>query len=469
MHRFHAEDLLERAPDAVIVSDADGLIVFANGQAQVLFGYAQAELVHMPVEMLVPEPFRERHQQHRTQYASSPHTRPMGTGMSLLGRRKDGTEFPVEISLSSTRSDAGLLITSFIRDVSDRQRIERALRESEELSQSVLDSLDSCIVVLDGAGMVIAANDTWRRLAAENAGDGLPQSDVGGGGPFEGYRWFAGAPPGVAPHAHRGISSVLDGSQPRFTLEYASGSPSEDRWFLLKVTPLSGERRGAVVYHADISQRKRVEMELQAAAEQARLAHADTVMMLAASAEAHDHSTGLHLRNVQALTEALARELGHSEESAGEIGLAAVLHDIGKIRVPKAILLSPDQLSPTEWAVVKQHTIWGAEFLSGRPAFELAATVARHHHERWDGQGYPEALTGDDIPEEAAIVAVADAFDAMTHDRPYRPALAIEEAVRRIVAGSGKQFSPKVVRALQRLHCQDHADRRRREDRDEAA
>jgi len=468
MRRFHAEDLLDRAPDAVIVSDADGLIVFANGQAQVLFGYAQAELLHMPVEMLMPESFREQHQQHRTQYASSPHTRPMGIGMSLLGRRGDGAEFPVEVSLSSMRSDAGLLVISFIRDVSDRRRIERALRESEELSQSVLDSLDSCIVVLDAAGAVIAANDTWKRLAAENAGEDLAQGRVGGSR-FEGCGWFSRASPDMALHAHRGIASVLDGSQPRFTLEYACGSPSEDRWGLLKVTPLSGERRGAVVYHADISQRKRVETELQAAAEQARLAHADAVMMLAASAEAHDHSTGLHLRNVQALTEALARELGHSEESAGEIGLAAILHDIGKIRVPKAILLSPDQLSPTEWAVVKQHTIWGAEFLSGRPAFELAATVARHHHERWDGEGYPEALTGDDIPEEATIVAVADAFDAMTHDRPYRPALAVEEAISRIVAGSGKQFSPKVVSALQRMHHQGHVDRRRGEDHDEAA
>lgn len=468
MHRCHAEDLLERAPDAVIVSDVDGLIVFANGQAQALFGYAQAELMDMPVEMLMPESFRERHQQHRTQYASSPHTRPNGGGLSLLGRRGDGTEFPVEISLSYIRSDAGLLITSFIRDVSDRQRIERALRESEELSQSVLDSLDSCIVVLDAAGATIAANDTWKRLAAENAGEDLSLGRAGGS-PFEGCGWLSRASPDIALRAHRGISSVLDGSQPRFTLEYASGSPPEARWFLLQVTPLSGERHGAVVYHADITERKRVEMALQAGAEQARLAHADTVMMLAAFAEAHDHSTGLHLRNVQALTEALARELGHSEEAAGEIGLASVLHDIGKIRVPKAILLSPDQLSPTEWAVVKQHTIWGAEFLSGRPAFELAATVARHHHERWDGEGYPEALTGDDIPEEATIVAVADAFDAMTHDRPYRPAVAIEEAISRIVAGSGKQFSPKVVSALQRMHHRNHVDRRRREDRDEAA
>jgi diguanylate cyclase (GGDEF)-like protein/PAS domain S-box-containing protein len=192
--------------------------------------------------------------------------------------------------------------------------------------------------------------------------------------------------------------------------------------------------------------------ELQSASDRLVQAHTETVMLLAASAEAHDHATGLHLENVRAITEALGKELNYREEEAKELGLAAVLHDIGKVRVPDSLLISKGTLADEEWELMKHHTTWGAEFLAGRPGFELAATIARSHHERWDGSGYPDGLAGEAIPEAAAIVAVADAFDAMTSDRPYRAARSVAAAVREIVACSGKQFSPGVVRALVRLH-----------------
>jgi diguanylate cyclase (GGDEF)-like protein/PAS domain S-box-containing protein len=146
-------------------------------------------------------------------------------------------------------------------------------------------------------------------------------------------------------------------------------------------------------------------------------AHVETVIMLAAAAEAHDHMTGRHLQRVRAISEALARELGYSEQAAASLALAAVLHDIGKIRVPDALLSSASRLDTDEWSVMQQHTLWGAEFLRGRPGFELAADVAAAHHERWDGAGYPHGLRGEAIPEAAAIVAVADSFDAITNDR----------------------------------------------------
>jgi len=192
--------------------------------------------------------------------------------------------------------------------------------------------------------------------------------------------------------------------------------------------------------------------ELKSTSGRLEEAHTETVMLLAASAEAHDRTTGQHLQNVRAITEALAAELGHSEEQSKELGSAAVLHDIGKIRVPDSILASVGRLSDEEWELMKHHTTWGAEFLAGRPGFELAAVIARSHHERWDGGGYPDGLAGEAIPEAATIVAVADSFDAITSDRPYRAARSVAAAVREIVACSGKQFSPRVVQALVRLH-----------------
>ncbi len=192
--------------------------------------------------------------------------------------------------------------------------------------------------------------------------------------------------------------------------------------------------------------------ELQAATAHLSQAHAETVMMLASVAEAHDNTTGRHLQRVRALTEALAIELEYSAEEAGDMGLAAVLHDIGKIQVPNSILTSSSSLSDQEWDIMRRHTTWGAEFLHGRKGFDLAEVVAHSHHERWDGGGYPAGLKGDAISEAAAITCVADTFDAITNDRPYRAGRTQEEAVKEILSCSGSQFSPRVTAALERLY-----------------
>jgi diguanylate cyclase (GGDEF)-like protein len=209
--------------------------------------------------------------------------------------------------------------------------------------------------------------------------------------------------------------------------------------------------------------------ELQATSTRLLEAQDETVQLLAAAAEAHDQTTGLHLQSVRALTEALAQELGYSESDARELGLAAVLHDIGKIRVPDSVLASTGKLTDKEWEVLRRHTTWGVEFLDGRAGFELAITIARSHHERWGGGGYPAGLVGDAIPEAATIVAVADAFDAITQERPYKERRSVHQAVREIAAYSGKQFSPKVVNALLSLYQRDALHPTQGEDKLEAA
>jgi len=192
--------------------------------------------------------------------------------------------------------------------------------------------------------------------------------------------------------------------------------------------------------------------ELQEAANHLSQAHAETVMLLASVAEANDNTTGRHLQRVRSLTELLALELGYSQDEAREMGLAAVLHDIGKIQVPDAILNNPGSLSEQEWETMRRHTVWGANFLHGHKGFDLAEMVAHSHHERWDGGGYPRGIKGDEIPEAAAITTVADTFDAITNDRPYRRGRAAAEAIEEIMSCAGTQFSPRVAEALKRLH-----------------
>ena len=115
-------------------------------------------------------------------------------------------------------------------------------------------------------------------------------------------------------------------------------------------------------------------------------------------------------------------------------------------------MTSADSLGDDEWALMKHHTVWGGEFLGARPGFGLAVAVARCHHERWDGTGYPAGLVGEEIPEAAAITSVADSLDAMTNNRPYRQGRPVADAIVELQAWSGRQFSPRVVDALARLY-----------------
>jgi len=179
--------------------------------------------------------------------------------------------------------------------------------------------------------------------------------------------------------------------------------------------------------------------------------HEATVMQLAAAAEAHDPAVGPHQSRVRQIAELIARELGLSPADAHQLGLAAALHDVGKLYVAESLLASTAVLTTEEKRQFQKHTVLGARFLDGSGT-ELAAVVARSHHERWDGGGYPDGLRAEEIPEAARIVTVADALDAMTHDRSYQQHRSLSNAVEEISAQAGNQFSPQVVEALLSLY-----------------
>jgi diguanylate cyclase (GGDEF)-like protein len=183
----------------------------------------------------------------------------------------------------------------------------------------------------------------------------------------------------------------------------------------------------------------------------AQLAHANmaTVAALAAAVDAKDPYTQGHSQRVSRYAAALAKALGLSAPDTARIELAGQLHDVGKIGVPDAILTKPGKLTGDEHLAIQQHPVIGERMLAEVPFLREILPAVRHHHERWDGQGYPDRLPGPEIPPDAAILAVADSFDAMTSSRTYRVALPLAEARRRIIEGSGSQFSPEVVRAFE--------------------
>ena len=180
-------------------------------------------------------------------------------------------------------------------------------------------------------------------------------------------------------------------------------------------------------------------------------AHEELVTQMAVYSEAKDALTGEHLVRVRAIARLLALELGHSDADADALGKAAVAHDLGKIAIPEAVLGKPGRLTPEEFGLIKQHTVIGARVLGTSPLFDLERQCARHHHEWWDGNGYPDGLAGDAIPLVARIASVADVYDALITRRPYKEPWPEEQAVQYIKERAGTQFDPDVVRAFDRL------------------
>ena len=209
--------------------------------------------------------------------------------------------------------------------------------------------------------------------------------------------------------------------------------------------------------HREVKRRIQTESDLRASEQRVReqtvsirRAHEETVHRLVSASMWRDEETGMHIRRTGLLSELLAKAAGWSSAEAEQIRLAAPMHDVGKIGIPDAILCKAGKLSADEFEIIKRHTLIGAEMLagSGAPMLQMAETIALNHHERWDGEGYPAGLARHAIPESARIVSIVDVYDALTHDRVYRPALPQEEALQIMQQGAGTQFDPLLLAAF---------------------
>jgi HD domain len=195
------------------------------------------------------------------------------------------------------------------------------------------------------------------------------------------------------------------------------------------------------------AERRRAE-ELREALHAVELAYTATVRALASAVEAKDAYTGGHLARVTAYGTEACRALGGDLAATPGLEYAFLLHDLGKIGVPDAVLNKAGPLTDEEWALMREHPAIGLRILEGVPHMDVVRAVVYSHHERWDGAGYPEGLKDEQIPLAARVFAAVDAFDAITTDRPYRAAVSLEEALHRLREASGTQFAPDAVDAI---------------------
>jgi hypothetical protein len=242
-----------------------------------------------------------------------------------------------------------------------------------------------------------------------------------------------------------------------------------DGWVVAVVWPLAALLMAtcgtiAARYLAERSERHRVavysellEHRVLERTEKLRETQLELVHRLAQAAESRDGDTGAHIERMSVLCERLARQIGWTVADAELLRHAGALHDIGKIGIPDRVLLKPGKLDADEWEVMKTHAELGASMLADSPTklLQLAEVIARTHHERWDGAGYPAGLAGEDIPLVGRICTICDVFDALTSARPYKEAWPVEDALAEIAAQRGRQFDPVLVDAFLALWPED--------------
>lgn len=310
----------ENANDAIIVADQEGNIQHWNARAESLFGYSSQEVVFQPISMIMPQRFREQHNNGLSRFKRHGQTSKIGRTHQLTGLTKAGQEFPVELSLSSFVLEGATSFTCIARDMTEYQRYEEDIN-------TYIEKLNTSLT--------------------------------------------------------------------------------------------------------------------------------QTVKVAMAMGEMRDPYTAGHQRRVAEISVGIAAQLDFSEHQLDGMRIAGYLHDIGKIKMPAELLSKPARLSPVEFMLVQEHADAGYDILKDVDFPWPVAEVARQHHERMDGSGYPQGLKGDDILMEARIVAVADVVEAMSSHRPYRAGLGLDAALTEIESGRGTKFDAQVVDACVSLF-RDH-------------
>jgi PAS domain S-box-containing protein len=487
--------LLEAAPDGIVVVNQGGEIVLLNARAESQFGYCRDELLGQKVTDIIPEGFAERLIADGTRTAAEALAQQIGTGIELIGRRKDGSEFPIEIMLSPLENDEGILVTAAIRDITlKREREHRLTAQNWALSayasaalalgrvhpseslllQAICEAIArESIYVLAWVGIAEEGPEKKIRIAA-SAGKAIGYLDGLEMSWSENETWSK-SPTGICIRAN--TLQVTDDTQtsPAFALWH-----ERTRQFVIRSSvsiPLrvEGGWNGAlIVYTAtpnafeasavEVLQHLAVQIvhavhafdqgfalragKIDLANLQRKLTDAMSAMVkpMVAAMEMRDPYTAGHESRVADIAVAIGKEMGWPEERLHGLYVAAQVHDIGKISIPAEILTKPTKLTAGELGLIHEHPETGYIILKDIPFSWPIAEIVRQHHERLDGSGYPLGLKGDAILPEAKVLAVADFVEAMGSHRPYRPAVKLTIILRQIESEAGSKLDAEAVR-----------------------
>ena len=350
---------------------------------------------------------------------------------------KDGEERFFEVHSSAIRHGDGALDIVLFRDITILKQAERTLGKSEKGWLEIFSSLDDSVLVIDTEYNIVQANRAVVELVGKSGEEIVGQKC---------YKLLHGR---NEPMANCPAAKCLETTNVE-TCDYYE--PELNKHFLVKATPILDKEKGIMAIFTlmrDITEYKKAE-------EQLKEDYEATILSMAIAFEARDPYTRGHSNRVKLYCRAIAHQMGLPANQIREVERAALLHDIGKIAIPDAVLKKTGPLTPSEFAQMQQHTEESADLIRMIPHPQDVLLSIRHHHERVDGKGYPDGLIGDDIPLEARILAVADGYDALTSKRPYRRAFTHEEAVQILRDNAGTQWDAKVVEAAIEVLGKEH-------------
>jgi PAS domain S-box-containing protein/putative nucleotidyltransferase with HDIG domain len=475
---------LEAAPAGVVVTDPDGVIEWANPHALSMTGYSLADLRGTHTRVFGSG--RQSREFYQALWATV--TAGLVWSGDLVNRRKDGTEYYERMSITPVLGASGAIehFVAVKQNVTERRRAEQsirtlnatlkaqieritALRAIDNIITRGLDMHAAITAFADVAQTSLGVDALWMHLHHEDS-ELLELLEVRG--------WREPPRPGTL----MPVASTLVGqavSEQRTVLLHDSGEIAErlpdeeplrrEGFELFGAVPMMarGKLRGGLAFAhrsprdvnatwlgfvealatqgAILVDNAALLNDLRTSNESLRNAYDATIEGWSRALDLRDKETEGHSRRVTELTLQLARAMGYSEDALLHVRRGALLHDIGKMGVPDSILQKPGKLTEEEWQVMRRHTTFARDLLVPIAFLERALEIPYSHHERWDGSGYPEGLEGESIPLSARIFAIADVYDALTSDRPYRKAWTREQALRHIRDGAGSHFDPSIV------------------------
>lgn len=412
-------------PDPVFLIKLDGTIVEASSLSLRRYGFDEEDFLGKNITEIefLPPVDRKVLRQNLALRLKNKNIAPY----EICLYTKDGEERFFIVNGSSVGYEERLDIILF-RDVTILKQAERALKNSERGWLEIFNSLDDLLLLMDTEHNVKQANKGVVALV------GKPMKEI------VGQKCYQLLHERNEPVANCPGVRCLDTAKVE-TLDYYE--PESDKYLLIKATPMLNKDKEIMAISClirDITKYKKSE-------EQVKKNYEGMVLSLAMSLEARDTYTKGHSDRVKRYCRAIASQIGLPVKQIRELERAASLHDIGKIAVSDAILNKKGVLKPPEFAQIQQHPEKSVDLIRLIPNPQSTVLAIRHHHERVDGKGYPDGLVGDNIPLEARILAVADAYDALTSERSYRKAFTHEEAMQILRDNAGIQWDAKVVEA----------------------
>ncbi len=418
-------NLFENASDAIYTIDMDGIITSVNKMAESITDYLREELTGKHFMALLVEEDRQKGLEGFKQTLNG-----QNHSYTLRIRRKDGQIRTLSIHAAPLIKSGKIIGGQGIaRDITEQIKLEGKLKESEERFKGIFENANDAIVVINRGGFITLANQRFFEMTGFNIND-VNKVHLSQFLHPEDSNY-------ILMHFNKAIDGIDEYQR------FVARSIMKDgviRYVDINANAIKKENNivGLQAVMRDITEKKILEDKL-------RDNYKDLIKTIAGFLEIKDLYTEEHSRRIVEDSIYLSHRSNMSIEEIKDVEIAALLHDLGKIKIPGNILNKDGKYNKSEEHIMRQHSQLGEDAIKNIPEFRKASKLIRHHHERYDGKGYPDGLKDDEIPLGARIIALVDAFDAMMSDRPYRKALSYEEAKQELIRERGKQFDPQLT------------------------